>query len=77
MGKRHHFIESSDKFGEFHRVIYCIACGLVIWNWNANHSTKPARAEYQEKVGTPCIDEAPLASQEGQPVINKEKENVN
>lgn len=56
MSKRHHFIESTSVHGEYARVIYCTACGMVVWNWNANKDTTPKLSDYQLKVGTPCIE---------------------
>ena len=54
MSKRHHFIES-DARHEFYRVIFCTACGMVIWHFNHDGKSK----EMQKKVGQPCIDATP------------------
>lgn len=56
MSKRHHFIESTSLHGTFARVIYCTACGMVVWNWNANKATTPSIMDYQANVGKPCIE---------------------
>lgn len=53
---KHNFVESSRHFGEFHRVIYCTWCGLVVWNWNANDRTKPSLTDLQANTGKPCVD---------------------
>ncbi len=53
---KHNFIESTDKFGEFYRLIYCTWCGMVVWNFNASDESV---VELQKRVGETCIpDEA-------------------
>lgn len=53
MGK-HYFHESSDKFGEYMRVIYCEWCGLVAWDFNKNENTEPTQMDLQAQVGNEC-----------------------
>lgn len=52
---RHNFIETTDKFGEFHRLIYCTWCGLVVWDFNGRESSVE---NLQLKVGSPCMHRA-------------------
>lgn len=50
MGK-HFFHETTSKFGEFYRVIYCEWCGLVVWDFN---KTETSLKELQLKAGDAC-----------------------
>lgn len=62
MSKRHHFIESDAKY-QFHRVIFCTACGMVVWHFNYPDTS---REELQKKVGKPCIDAHPTHTEGGE-----------
>lgn len=48
---KHNFIESSERY-EYHRIIFCEWCGLVVWHFNYRDMSK---TELQAKVGQPCV----------------------
>jgi ABC-type uncharacterized transport system ATPase component len=52
---KHNFRESTDKFGEFHRVIYCTHCGRVVWDFNKNEKSDLKQSELQSYVGESCV----------------------
>lgn len=53
---KHNFIESSDQFGEYARLIYCTWCGRVVWHFNKNEKSDTKPSDLQGHVGEPCID---------------------
>lgn len=50
---KHLFIETTTKVkdSQYHRLIYCQWCGLVVWNFNKYEGS----LELQKKVGKPCV----------------------
>lgn len=48
---KHNFIESSDRY-EYHRIIFCTWCGLVVWHFN--HRDISIK-DLQTKVGESCV----------------------
>ncbi len=56
---KHYFHETSDKFDEYCRVIYCEWCGLVIWDFSKVIETN--MRDLQTQAGDVC--KANLASE--------------
>ena len=49
--RSHNFIETTDKFGEFHRILYCTRCGTVAWDFNRSEKSIDI---LQKSVPQPC-----------------------